>query len=124
MAVRALSSDPQEASMEIKIQERDAVSVAVISGEIDGKTAPQAQAELIPVITSSGKIILDLSAVSFLSSAGLRMLLLLYRQATAKDGKVVLVGLSEEIKDTMSMTGFLKFFVVTDSLDEGVRALD
>jgi len=51
------------------------------------------------------------------------MLLLLYRQATAKDGKVVLVGLSDEIKDTMSMTGFLKFFVVTDSLDEGVRAL-
>ncbi len=110
--------------MEIKIQEHDKVAVAVITGEIDGKTAPQAQAELLPVITSSGRIILDLSGVSFLSSAGLRMLLLLYRQATAKDGKVVLVGLSEEIKDTMSMTGFLKFFVVTDALDEGIRALD
>jgi len=53
----------------------------------------------------------------------LRMLLLIYRQATAKEGRVVLVGLSDEIKDTMTMTGFLKFFVIADSLQNGLQAL-
>ena len=39
-------------------------------------------------------------------------------------GKVVIVGLNEDIKSTMSATGFLKFFTTADTLDEGVKALD
>jgi anti-sigma B factor antagonist len=34
-----------------------------------------------------------------------------------------LVGLSEDIKDTMSVTGFLKFFVTSDTLDSALAAL-
>jgi len=107
----------------IQVQEHDGVPVAAISGEIDGKTAPQAQAELAPVLARSGRLLLDMTQVTYMSSAGLRMLLLLYRQAAARDGKVVLVGLSEQIRDTMSITGFLKYFPVCDTLEEGLRAL-
>lgn len=109
--------------MNIEVRTEGNIAVAVISGEIDSKTAPQAQAELMPVTEKYNKLVLDMSNVTFLSSAGLRTLLLLYRQTTAKNGKVVLVGLSEEIKDTMSMTGFLKFFVVSNSLEEGLKVL-
>ena len=109
--------------MQIEIKSEGDIGIAVISGEIDSKTAPQAQEELMPVIEKYNKLVMDMTEVGFLSSAGLRMLLLVYRQATAKDGKVVLVGLSDEIKDTMTMTGFLKFFVVADSQDNGLKAL-
>jgi anti-sigma B factor antagonist len=110
--------------MQIEISTENELAVAVISGEIDGKTAPQAQSELLPAMGSCGKIVLEMSGVTFLSSAGLRTLLLLYRQAVAKDGRIALVGLSDEIKDVMSMTGFLKFFVVENTLDDGKRALN
>jgi anti-sigma B factor antagonist len=60
--------------------------------------------------------------VSYMSSAGLRVMLLLHRQISGK-GKVVIVGLNEDIKSTMSATGFLKFFTTADTLDEGVTAL-
>jgi anti-sigma B factor antagonist len=109
--------------MQIEIKVEDGTSIATISGEIDGRTAPQVQDELLPVIGEHGKLVLELSGVTYMSSAGLRVLLLMYRQATAKDGKVVLVGLSDEIRDVMSMTGFLNFFVVADSLAEGLAAL-
>jgi len=109
--------------MQIEIKSDGDVGIAIISGEIDSKTAPKAQEELIPVIDKFTKVVMDMTKVTFLSSAGLRVLLLIYRQATAKDGKVVLVGLSDEIKDTMTMTGFLKFFVVADSLQDGLKAL-
>ncbi len=109
--------------MNIEVKAEGNIAIAIISGEIDSKTAPQAQGELLPVTGQYNKLVMDMSKVTFLSSAGLRTLLLLYRQTTAKNGKIVLVGLSEEIKDTMSMTGFLKFFVISDSLEEGLKSL-
>ena len=54
-----------------------------------------------------------------MSSAGLRMMLLIYRQVIGGGGRVVLVGLSEDIKDTMSVTGFLDFFTMHDHVDAG-----
>lgn len=109
--------------MEIGIREEGGVPVAAIAGEIDGKTAPQAQAQLMPVIERAGRVLMDMTGVSYMSSAGLRILLLLYRQATARDGKVVLVGLTDQIRDTMAMTGFLKYFMVCGSVEEGLEAL-
>jgi len=38
--------------MEIQISQSGSAAVATITGEVDGKTAPQAQAELLPVISS------------------------------------------------------------------------
>jgi anti-sigma B factor antagonist len=109
--------------MNIEVKTEDDLAIAVVTGDIDGKTAPEAQAQLLPVIGGYSRLVLEMEGVGFLSSAGLRMLLLLYRQATTRNGKVALVGLSDQIKDTMSMTGFLKFFVVADSREEALKAL-
>ena len=68
-------------------------------------------------------LVMDMSGVTFMSSAGLRMLLLLYRQVRANDGRVALVGLSEAIRDTMSITGFLGFFKVYDTVEDALGAL-
>lgn len=97
--------------------------IATVSGEIDGKTAPQVQSELLVALENRTKLLVDMTEVTFLSSAGLRMLLLLYRQVAAKKGKVVLVGVSEEIRDTMSMTGFINFFTLADTQEAGLSAL-
>ena len=107
--------------MEITTSESGTIPVAAISGDIDGKTAPIAQTTLLGLVGKDPRLVLDMSKVGFLSSAGLRIMLLLYRQAAAKSGKVVLVGLSDEIKDTMSMTGFLNFFTLAGTVDEGVQ---
>jgi anti-sigma B factor antagonist len=109
--------------MDIAISHRDDTAIATLSGEIDGKTAPEVQATLAPVIAGSSKIVLDMSAVTFLSSAGLRVLLLVYRQAAANHGKVALAGLSEQIRDVMSVTGFLRFFHLADSLEDAVKGV-
>jgi anti-sigma B factor antagonist len=97
--------------------------IATVSGEIDGKTAPQVQTELLAALQGGNRLLVDMKAVTYLSSAGLRMLLLLYRQVAAKKGKVVLVGVSEEIRDTMSMTGFINFFTLADTQESGLSAL-
>src|SRR4051812_14847984 len=99
------------------------IMVATLTGEVDGQTAPEAQERLSAYIPPLSKLMLDMSGVTYLSSAGLRMLLAIYRQLAAVDGRIVLVGLSEEIKDTMVMTGLLRFFPLGDSVDDGLTML-
>ena len=109
--------------MDINTRQIGGVHVVELSGEIDANTAPVAQQQILPLATEGSRILLDLSGVSFMSSAGLRLLLSTYRQAAAQKGSVVLAGLSEDLKDTMSMTGFLSFFTVHDTPEEGLQAL-
>jgi anti-sigma B factor antagonist len=97
------------------------VNVVRLAGDLDGNTTPNVQAQIMPLAIPNAKMILDMSEVSYMSSAGLRMLLVMYRTIISKSGKVVLVGLSEDIRDTMSMTGFLDFFTYLETLDEGLQ---
>lgn len=99
------------------------ITVVELEGSIDSATAPDVQKEVLSVTENKIKIILDMKKVTYLSSAGLRMLLLVYRQIKARNGKIALVGLSEEIKDVMSNTGFIRFFVIADTMDDGINAL-
>jgi anti-sigma B factor antagonist len=109
--------------MNITLKSQDDVVVAELNGEIDAKTAPTVTKEILPIITPGSKVLMNLTQVSYMSSAGLRSLLSLYRQSTAKDSKLVLVGLSEELQDTMSMTGFLDFFTTAETVDHGISTL-
>jgi anti-sigma B factor antagonist len=109
--------------MEINVKSIGQVTVVEIAGDIDSNTAPQAQEQVLPLVQPGSKVLLDMSGVEYMSSAGLRMLLSMYRQISRGDGGIVLVGLSEEIKDTMSVTGFLNFFTTRDTVDEGLQAL-
>lgn len=109
--------------MEIKLEQINGVDVAVLIGEINGHTAPIVQEKLLPMVTADCRLLLDMRQVTYMSSAGLRILLLLYRQISEHEGRVVLTGLPEKIWDTMAITGFLDFFEAHSSFDEGMVAL-
>ena len=110
--------------MEVNVVKAGAVNVVKLAGEIDGKTAPEIQEKVLSLVQPGVKVLLDMSGVPFMSSAGLRMLLSVYRQVTGTSGKVAITGVAEEIRDTMSVTGFLKFFVLAPSEKEGIEALE
>ncbi len=109
--------------MEIQVQAQGSLTVVVLTGEIDGKTAPEVQSRLLPLAENGRKLVLDMQKVTFLSSAGLRVLFLLNRAASSGSGKIFLTGLVPELRDTMSVTGFLKCFQLFDSQEQAVEAL-
>ncbi len=109
--------------MEVRINKENGITIVELIGELDGSSAPAAQAQILPLAEPGCRILLDMSKVPYMSSAGLRMLLSTYRQLASRDGHIVLVGLSEDIQDTMSVTGFLKFFTTCATVDSGLAAL-
>ena len=62
------------------------------SGELDANTSPVAQQQILPLATPGGRMLLDMTGVTFMSSAGLRLLLTTYREVAARNGKVALAA--------------------------------
>ena len=58
-----------------------------------------------------------------MSSSGLRSMLLIYRQAKAQGVKLVLAGVNKDIRGSMSATGFLSFFVLSESFEDAMKAV-
>lgn len=98
------------------------VTIIELEGSIDGKTAPQIREDIRPALDQAQNAILDLTKVGYLSSAGLRLLLLVYREFTARNGKLVLAGVSDDIKAVMSHTGFLSFFTLAEDKSKALEA--
>lgn len=94
-----------------------------LAGQLNGRSGPGVHDEIMALVRPASRILLDMSGLTYMSSAGLRILLLLHRQIEATDSRLVLVGLSEEIQDTMAITGFLDFFQTAGSYEEGLDLL-
>jgi anti-sigma B factor antagonist len=107
--------------MDIEIKTVGDIQVIALAGDVDANTAPKVQKQVLPLAVPRSKILLNLTEVPYMSSAGLRLLLALYRQTTAKEGQLVLVGLAQEIRQTMAVTGFLSFFTTCESLEVGLK---
>lgn len=110
--------------MNINISKVEQVTVIELIGEVNSITAPDVQNQVLPLAETEEKILLDMTNVSYMSSAGLRVLLALYRQTSGKDGHIVLVGVNEEIQNIMSITGFLQFFTICETVDAGLEAIN
>ncbi|MHB8620094.1 MAG: anti-sigma factor antagonist [Chloroflexota bacterium] len=109
--------------MNIAVSTSSQITTIALEGDLDGSSAPQAQQQIVPLAQPGARIVMDMSKVPYMSSAGIRMLLATYRQVTGNGGKIVLAGLVEEVKDTMQVTGFLNFFTAVETAEEGQAAL-
>lgn len=109
--------------MEIKTQIRDGITIVEIVGNIDSNTAPQAQGAILPLVIPDCRMVLDMGQCHYVSSAGLRVLLMIAKLLATKGGQCALVKVSDEIKDVMEMTGFASFFNAYDTLSDAIEAL-
>ena len=101
--------------MNIQIHRHPGSDVAALAGEIDGSTAPLVREAVAPLLAPGAVTRIDMTGVHYLSSAGLRALLLLQREAEARGALLILSGISREIRGVMSSTGFLGFFQLEGS---------
>ncbi len=109
--------------MQVDVRNDGGIVVIEPVGDIDGKTASEFQDKVLGLVQPQARIVLSLERVDFMSSAGLRSMLLIYREAKSKDAQVVLAQVNKNIRNSMSATGFLSFFVVRDSVQDGIQAV-
>lgn len=92
--------------MTVKLMKQAEGVVLFLEGRIDTVTAPEAQEALLPMADEYENITLDFEKVSFVSSAGLRVLLLLQKKCNAGGREMKLVRVKPSIMEVFDMTGF------------------
>ena len=90
--------------------------VIEVKGQVDSKTVSDLRDYLDQNIIGDLPIALDLTEVPFMSSAGLRTLLTLNRKTQDMNIKLCLVGVIDEISETMKVTGFLQYFTMQPNI--------
>lgn len=108
--------------MRLNSHKRGELTVITLDGSLDSGTASSVQTDLEQLIPQAGTTVLDLGKMTYMSSAGLRVLLLTHRRAQESGARIVLIKLSPDVREVMSATGFLDFFEVGDSEDAAVLA--
>ena len=75
-------------------------------GRLDTTTAPELQKELLGQIETGMEVVLDFKELKYVSSAGLRVLLMGEKAAKGKDTTMKLINVNEEVMEVFDMTGF------------------
>ena len=85
--------------------------VVALEGRLDTMTAPELHGELNNLDLPQN-VRLDLSRTEYISSAGLREIVGLYRSVSAKGGSLSVYGVMPAVMDVFRLTGFDKKFEI------------
>ena len=94
------------------------VELIKFKGELTNATSKKFLRSISSYVAQNSRIILDMSKCTFISNSGFRCLVLLDRDILSKWGKLALVGLKEDIVETMNLTGFENIFSIYSSIHE------
>lgn len=103
------------------------IIVLTPQGRIDHNHADAFQAALEPYLqncrTAGQAVLLDFSGIDYISSVGLRVLMLAARKAKAQEGKIAISQLTPVVKEVFEISRFNQVLTVYASLDEAFTAL-
>ena len=100
--------------MNIKMKQEKQNLCATPEDRIDAATAPELQEQLMASMNGVRDFTLDLSEVDYISSAGLRVLVVL--QKRMKDqGSMTIINVRPEITSILKVTGLLKMLNVREA---------
>ena len=93
-----------------KILDGDTLTVA-LRDRLDTLTSPELDDELSEIISGVKHLVFDMTELTYISSAGLR-LLLIYQQKMKVQGKMTIRNVRKEVMSVLKLTGFDKFLKI------------
>jgi anti-sigma B factor antagonist len=109
--------------MKLTITPDNSLYTVLIEGRLDTLTAPQAQTDLLDAADQAAHMILDANSLSYISSTGLRVLLMVQKHLKIKKGHLTIVGLAPELKTVFDISGFTSLFYFSETLEEAKKSL-
>lgn len=102
----------------------DAVVALAPTGRLDSNTSKAFEDQLLPVVEGGpARVVVDLSGLQYVSSAGLRVFLLAAKRAKASGGRLALAGMSDQIREVFDISGFSAIFAIYRTREEAVAGL-
>ncbi len=98
--------------------------IVKLSGSIDAHNAPRLEQALTEVVEAGVRnVILDLSDLQYISSAGLGVFMVLYEDVEDRGGKVVFAALPPKVHTVFDLLGFTQLFPFFTTVEEARQYL-
>ncbi|MBO5762992.1 MAG: STAS domain-containing protein [Lentisphaeria bacterium] len=105
----------------IQVSNRNDWSIVTIDGELNSVNAPDADVRISGALANSANLIFDFSKLEYISSAGLRSLLLGAKQIRERNGKMAIAGASERIRKVFQLSGLIRHLNCFETLEEAEK---
>lgn len=108
--------------MEISIQDSGEIKVLYFEGSLDTNTAPDAQKRMDEVIEQGNhKILIQLEKLDYVSSAGLRILLVVAKKLKKSEGELRICQINDDVREVFEISGFDTILSVFDNESEALK---
>ena len=110
--------------MGINTERANGTVIAKADGRIDSSNSREFHSELEAVIAESdAALVLDFEAVSYISSAGMRVILLTAKNLQKSGMRLVLCSMNDSIREVFKISGFDKIMPIHNSQAEALSAV-
>lgn len=104
--------------MEIMIRKEKDIVVVSVKGRMDALTAPEFEKCLSDLISKGEQTFLvNFTGLDYISSAGLRSILVIAKQMKARQGNMVFTGLQGSVEEVFMISGFYSIFKIFKTED-------
>jgi len=109
--------------MDIHMTEQEHVTIFSITGDVDASTSEALlDAFKVPLLQGKNCLVADLTKVTYMSSAGFRVLLATMKEARAKGGDLRLSAVQGNVERVLKLSGFNKFIKSYQSVEATVES--
>lgn len=110
--------------MDLQTKTENQAIVVTISGRLDAVTAPAYEKSIRELIDGgNSNFVIDFEQLDYISSAGLRALLLMAKLLKEKGGQVCFASVKGNVRSVFDMSGFTGLFRTENSVAEALAAL-
>jgi len=110
--------------MELKTERDENTLTATVEGRIDSTNALEFEEAIRTAIVESDRaVIMDLKDLAYISSAGLRAILMAAKHLWKQDAKLLLHSLSDSVGEVFEISGFNKIIPIHETRDQALGAL-
>lgn len=92
--------------MDIKLIRKDQAAEVLLSGKLDTNSAPETEAILKKVSDEFDTVVLNLENLTYISSAGLRVIKIIYMAMKKKEGELRIKNAGKMVMEVFEITGF------------------
>ncbi|MCK5845211.1 MAG: STAS domain-containing protein [Victivallales bacterium] len=110
--------------MDINVSEKDGVVVVSLAGRLDAVSSSSVTEKLDAIAANGIRVLFDLKPLEYISSAGLRALLVIAKKIRTCNGKMCLTGLNDNVREEVDVSGFSSILDVCESEEEALGLLN
>ncbi len=108
--------------MKLDYEEKDGIICVRIAGRLDAESAAQAETTLKGLLKEGkSRLVFDLGEMDYISSAGLRIILMTVKELQRRKGKVVLSALTPYVREIFDVSNFSSIIPITDTVEAGFQ---